>query len=355
MEVKSLLLNGEGNVKYTDLFDRTPIFSPSEGVAQEKTYFQESTQDSVYDRAARVIQRTWRRHVDIAVFKYIKSLVNFRNQGDPRFLLKCVNPREADMLDAASGVYIRFRLGGTTFPPNIYYKIFTHHPIVDLCTSSPRDYTHVGQRRPVPIQIHNGQPVVQDDRSGWYRRIENNSWRLLSGKIYPHGDPTTQNTNNKRSEFHHCRIHRKQDVERKKKIRKIEWMKKMYGEGALHAHTEHKETAQLVENAMQVIMRAVLQQGVDSVLEWEVDELIEWTNALNFDEYLNEWKDLGTSNTSALRKDQQLVLSHHDASEFSQLTRDSSQVFTQSTVLPAQVSSLIKSEYSRENSSDWII
>ncbi|XP_072545471.1 protein MFI [Salminus brasiliensis] len=341
----------KGRVKYTFLSVRPPISSSLEGVAQEQTDTQESTQESVYNRAATVIQRTWRRRVNIAVFKYFKSLLNFRNQGDPRLLLRCVNPREADMLDAASGVYIRFRLGGTTFPPNIYYKIFTHHPIVDLCASSPRDYTHAGQKRPVPIQIHNGQPVVKDDRSGWYYRVENNSWRLLSGKIHPFGDPVTQNASKKGTQFHHCTIRRQQDVERKKKIRKIEWMKKMYDEGALHACTEQRETAQLVENSTQGMMTAVQQLRVDNILEWEVDELIEWTNALNFDKYLNEWKDLGTSNSSTHKKDKQMVLSQHDPCELSQLTQDNSQV-TLSSVLPAHVSSLIKS---RANSSDWIM
>ncbi|KAL6462791.1 hypothetical protein MHYP_G00292130 [Metynnis hypsauchen] len=341
-------------VKYTYLFNRAPRSSPSEGGIIVEDNTQDSTQESVYDRAARVIQRMWRKHVNIAVFKYFKSLVNFRSQGDPRLLLKYVNPREADMLDAASGVYIRFRLGGTNFPPNIYYKIFTHRAIVDLCASSPKDYTHAGQKRPVPRQIHNDQPLIHDDHSGWYRRVENNGWRLLSGKISLLGDPLTQN-NSKRIEFHHCKIRRQQDVERKKKIRKIEWMKKMYDKGALHARTERRETAQLVENSTQGMMRAVQQQGPDTILDWEIDELIEWTNALNFDEYLHEWKDVGISNSSAFRKDKQVVLSEHDPCEFTQLTQDSSQVVTKSSVLPAHVSSLIKSEYSRSNISDWII
>jgi len=41
-------------------------------------------------------------------------------------------------------------------------------------------------------------------------------------------DPVTQDTNDKKIEFQHCKIRRRQDVERKKKIRKIEWMRKMY-------------------------------------------------------------------------------------------------------------------------------
>lgn len=80
---------------------------------------------------------------DTAVFKYLKKLVSFHNQGDPRLLLRFINPAEvslwyktgvkfksdvflilqivcmnallqANILDAASGALIRFRLGGVS-------------------------------------------------------------------------------------------------------------------------------------------------------------------------------------------------------------------------------------------------
>ncbi|XP_058231785.1 protein MFI [Hemibagrus wyckioides] len=296
-------------------------FTPSPPVQVEEQ--EDKVQDTLSDRAAKVIQRAWRKHANIVVFKYFKNLVNFRNQGDPRLLLKYINPREADILDAAAGVYLRFRLGGTSFPPNIYYKIFTHRPIVDLCANSPKDYTHPGQKRAVAQQVHNGVPLVQDDRSGWYRRVENNGWRLLSGKICLHGDPITQDTSCKRTEFHHCKLVRRQDAERKRKIRKIEWMKKMYDEGAVHAHTDHGDTGMLL----------VEQLEPGTVVDREVDELFEWTQALNFDEYINEWKLVGTSKSSMLREDN---LSSHVSQEFSELREDT---------LLAHVFSLNQSEY----------
>ena len=41
------------------------------------------------------------------------------------------------------------------FPPNIYYKIFTHRNIVDLCANAPRDYTQATTKR-LPVEfIHN--------------------------------------------------------------------------------------------------------------------------------------------------------------------------------------------------------
>jgi hypothetical protein len=52
-----------------------------------------------------------------------------RGTGEPKELLKAINPREAQLLDAAAGAHIRFRLGGSSWPPLILYKIFTHRPV----------------------------------------------------------------------------------------------------------------------------------------------------------------------------------------------------------------------------------
>ena len=58
----------------------------------------------------------------------------------PRELLKSINPQEATLFDGATGLHIRFRLGGQSFPPMLFYKIFTHRPISDICAYCPRDY-----------------------------------------------------------------------------------------------------------------------------------------------------------------------------------------------------------------------
>lgn len=43
------------------------------------------------------------------------------------------------------------------FPPNVYYKVFTHRPIVDLCAYSPRDYTAMAYKKNLPREMHNNQ------------------------------------------------------------------------------------------------------------------------------------------------------------------------------------------------------
>ncbi|KAE8627559.1 hypothetical protein XENTR_v10007046 [Xenopus tropicalis] len=236
------------------------------------------------ERAARVIQRAFRRILDIQIFQFYKNLLSFKGKGDPRLLLKCVNPCEAELIDAAAGVHARFRLGGTQFPPNIYYKLFTHRPIVDMCANSPKDYTQNCLKQLLPKQMHNRGLVPKQDLSGWYARVENNGWRLLTPRISHSLDLVTIADSRKRIPFHHSKLQRRQDVEKRQKYRKIEWMKKMYYEGSLHAETSDPEIALLVQQATEGVIQTAEEHGANTVMDWEVDELLSWTNALSYEE-----------------------------------------------------------------------
>jgi hypothetical protein len=98
-------------------------------------------------------------------------------------LLKSINPAEASLLDAASKCHVRFRLGGTKFPPLIYYKIFSHGTVVDINAFAPRDYMSlkkdVGKQS---INVHFDKPE-NDQHDGWYMRFENNGWRPINDKV----------------------------------------------------------------------------------------------------------------------------------------------------------------------------
>ncbi|XP_050392669.1 uncharacterized protein LOC126811172 isoform X2 [Patella vulgata] len=107
------------------------------------------------NEAACKIQRQWRRHIDVQVYRYYRDLINFKTQGDPAMMLRCINPNESRLLDPATGVHVRFRLAGDRFPPNIYYKIFTHRPIVDMCANSPKDYTRATAKQSVAFDRNN--------------------------------------------------------------------------------------------------------------------------------------------------------------------------------------------------------
>lgn len=97
----------------------------------------------------------------------VKSLSNYASMTMQKYLL-------------TSYFYLCLQI---TFPPSIYYKIFTHRPITDVCASSPRDYPQLGLKKPVTWQTNNGWPLIQEDQSGWYQHMENNSWTLLCRKV----------------------------------------------------------------------------------------------------------------------------------------------------------------------------
>ncbi|XP_053397845.1 protein MFI-like isoform X1 [Mercenaria mercenaria] len=252
--------------------------------------------------AAAMIQKAWRRHIDIQVYRYYRDLINFKTRGNPSLMLKCINPLEAKMLDPAAGIHIKFRLAGERFPPNIYYKIYTHRPIQDLCANSPKDYTKPAVKMKMAKDQHNrGRfEVNKNDKDGWYQRMDYNGWRLVSDRLIHHimSDPVTWETSRKKYEYHHDKLQRKQDVEKRKKKKKIDWMKKMYKDGMLKAKSDDKETIQLIEGAAAGMVATVENYGSDALEDWEVDELLDWTTSLNFDDYQNGWKELATSANS---------------------------------------------------------
>ncbi|XP_052586020.1 protein MFI [Peromyscus californicus insignis] len=254
------------------------------------------------DKAATIIQKAWKNFLNVAVFQHFKSLIDLRRQGEPRQIVRFLNPKEAELLDGAAGIQVRFRLGGVKFPPQIYYKIFTHRHVEDLCANSPRDYTKLQAK----CTSHNkDDPPLGEDHSGWYRRVENNGWRPVSRRFWiPLESEVLEST--KESEFHFSKLKRKQDMEKKRKIKKIEWMRQMYYLGSLEAKATDHETLGLIHKATKGLIRSIEDGGVDSVMEWEVDEVLNWTNTLNFDEYIAKWKETATSNSSANLKDVRL-------------------------------------------------
>ncbi|XP_006834023.1 PREDICTED: uncharacterized protein C11orf65 homolog [Chrysochloris asiatica] len=253
---------------------------------------------------------------DVAIFQHFKRMISIRRQGEPQQIVRYINPKEAGLLDAAAGVIVRFRLGGVKFPPSIYYKIFTHRHIEDLCANSPRDYTKL----PPKHTSHDKSDNSQQDDSGWYRRIENNGWRPVSDKFWmPSEDVMLEDK--RESKFHFSKLKRRKDLEKKRKIRKIEWMQHMYYAGSLAAKSTNRETLDLIHTATKGLLRAIEDGGINSVMEWEVDEILNWTNALNFDEYLAKWKEIATSNSSAnfkgfrFEQAQQNIYEYEDKSE----------------------------------------
>ena len=59
------------------------------------------------DKAAKMIQDMWRSGSGVKIYKFYRDLINFRLTGDPRLLLKTINPAEACLFDAATKIHIR--------------------------------------------------------------------------------------------------------------------------------------------------------------------------------------------------------------------------------------------------------
>ncbi|KAM4544140.1 protein MFI-like [Fundulus diaphanus] len=265
-----------------DNFRLSCRFAPlPETFNSQKEEAQNGRQDALPQVAAKIIQRAWRRYVCKEVFRHIQKLIHHCNQQDPQTILRTVNPREAELLDAAAGVFIRFRLGGVTFPPKVYYKIFTYRPIVDLCSSSPRDYYQLGLKK---LLVQKSDPAPKrTEESGWYKRVENNNWRLFCCKAVGSNEPIEMGVN-KKIDFHPSRMQRKQDVSKWKKRKKIEWLKQMYREGRLQAPSDQAHMTTLGGSSAQEVMEANEEKGDDEILDWDLDELLSWTNSLNFEE-----------------------------------------------------------------------
>jgi hypothetical protein len=54
-----------------------------------------------------------------------------------------------------------------TFPPHIYYKIFTHRNVVDMCANSSKNYTKASTKQLVPRQYHNKEYINTEQGIIW--------------------------------------------------------------------------------------------------------------------------------------------------------------------------------------------
>jgi len=240
-------------------------------------------------KAVAIIIRAWQRFSDQRIYRYYRDLIKFRERGDPQLMLKCINPGEAELVDAAAGIHVRFRLGGTQFPPVIYYKIFVHNAVCDINAFAPRDYTRHKAKTAKQQNVKGHE--VENDHSGWYERMENNGWRPVADRALQMADATTQETSCRIIPFHHKPEARRQNKKQWLKLRKREWMMKMYKDGK-----EGKEPAQSPSADEDPT------DGNDDFEDWddEAAMLIDWSDALDFDSYVDDWGKVATSARSEL-------------------------------------------------------
>jgi len=272
-----------------------------------------------YDKSeifsARMLQKWYRRSKDRAIYRSLRDIVNFRNQGDPILLLKSVSPDDAAICDAATKTIVRLRLGGERFPPQIYFKVFTQSAVCDVNAFAPRDYSSerlagkVSEGESTASPFDNGDFSIRvgrtyfrvrtdahglpggssEDTAGWYRRWENNGWRRISAATLEEmaSDPVTIRT----SAVSKPRLRRRNDVERERKQKRREWMRKLY--------TLRSETKSAVVEGKETSRSTKLDAGGDLYYgDGDIDDVLAWTDSLDFDAYMSNWRELGTSSMS---------------------------------------------------------
>ncbi|GAQ80325.1 hypothetical protein KFL_000510260 [Klebsormidium nitens] len=233
------------------------------------------------DIAVKKLQRAWKSYWNRKVYRYFRDLIRFRERGDPALLLRSINPTEARYAEAAAGLHVRFRLGGDTFPPMVFYKIYTHRPVTDVCSFCPRDYAALSQRR------GKRQPGTRKQSGGeeedWYLRWENNGWRPVAERLLQPVDPVTVRTAAVRRPFHYSKLKRREDLEQLARRKKLEWFQQMYKSG--------REASDFGTDDSGPPGDDVSAAEGDS----EDCDLLSWTTGLDFDTYQREWVTLATS------------------------------------------------------------
>jgi hypothetical protein len=131
-------------------------------------------------RAAKKIQRAWRSYVNKKIFEYIKKvLLNKLSTVNPWKMLKISNPTECTLVESSCNMHVRFRLGGDSFPPQIYYKIYTNGPVCDVNSFAPRNYAKIKKNYPTMSLEQYKKLSKEHPLDGWYKRVDNNGWRAV--------------------------------------------------------------------------------------------------------------------------------------------------------------------------------
>ena len=286
----------------------------------QKMIRQQSAPLSIH-QAALKIQKIWRAYTNVKIFKYYKELIRFKLKGNPRELLKTVNPSESYIIDKASNVHLRFRLGGYKFPPLIYYKIYIHSGVVDINSFAPRDYEDINKfKKKATVNIKFEEEEAKAIKSGWYERADNNGWRPITENLIMPFDKVELQTSNKPVPFHHDKQKRREAQNKQKRKKKIKWLKKLYDEGKKieEMEAQHEVIKNIPEFEESGDIDPKNPFDNDKLLdlnEKELDEyvngLMKWSETLDFDKYIEHWFQIATSapiESELLEENEEVIL-----------------------------------------------
>ncbi|KAH0789255.1 IQ calmodulin-binding motif family protein [Histomonas meleagridis] len=199
----------------------------------------------------------------------MKEIIQFRNKGDPASLLRVINPIEAKLLDSSIGAHVRFRLGGTGWPPQIYYKIFLHSPVCDVNSYAPRNYADKKSKE--ITLLSQDQLDEYAEKFGWYHRVENNGWRPISSLSPTAIDSITHLTNKSKSHKNF-----------KKRFKKTKNIKD-----------------EIVKMKLKRVMEEQGKPTPTKTDEFDDNGILEWAENIDIQNYINDWETLGTTGPSS--------------------------------------------------------
>jgi hypothetical protein len=230
-------------------------------------------------------------------------------------MFKFINPKESKIIDKSLGLRIRFRLGGTQFPPTIFYKIFTHKRMVDMNSFSPRNYCSNETKKPIPKKLFlntTGELEKLKKEDEWYMREESNDWRPVLDVSFT---MKVVETKAESSRFHYSKLTRKEDLVKRQKERQLVWMRKLYnlnnkGQGIKEDLVAEKPKVGWLDlqkgltfddlKSVRKPKKRDLNLDLDEIMR-NIDELenhselVNWTIALDFENYHSNWLNLATS------------------------------------------------------------
>lgn len=271
------------------------------------------------DAAASKIQLLWKGLVQKRIFSFLARLIRFRENGDPSLMLKCIDLGEASMMDAASGLHVRFRLAGSQFPPIIVYKVFTHRHVADLGYLAPKDYAAIAQRKQDPkykatVERHNKKSASSPSsgrsstkhREGWYQRDDCNPWRPVDQSVLTNAEEialelTAKSTKHANvipqgAAYHYTRLKREEERLVQKKQTRRKWLAELYSDE--QARQRPHRTKEEVQKEAGEIFASLTDEEVGE----EAGRLAEWTSALDFFAYRQDWLKQATTAPSNLNK-----------------------------------------------------
>lgn len=242
-------------------------------------------------KAALRLQKLWKRYVFRKIYQYLRDvMLNKLKNLNTWKMLKIFNSAEADLVESCTNQHIRFRLGGTVFPPKIYYKIYVNGPLCDINSFAPRNYAAISKKYPKLTFDQYRMMSKKKPLDGWYQRVENNGWRPLEEKLLGK-DFQEKQSGSKVKYHHHSKPKRELKSKKFTKLNKLRWLQSMYKKGKEDEDGNNDVGMEIIkQNNLEEFLDAEnFLMNEDEVHEREAEDLIKWSEQLNFDRYMDEW------------------------------------------------------------------